>query len=264
MIEYFKAVRSYLGKYLDNFKVLVALNQMIGISYFRKFGSNDNTTTTNREVLDFYTNDTNTYNGWYDVNTQLYLISSSVSDTTQTILISGIKEVEGDWIETNEQFALNGTTAVNVGSWLRVYRLRVVAPHTALVGNIYVSTGIIVPTDSNNIAAAIMLKTNGKSKNTTKMGIFTTPTNKGAMLERVFISSISNKVGVFELEARPRGGDWTSLADFTQNDSNEYEANYEYIPSETDIRLNSYYESGSGKTATSLQFYLVDKDKRIS
>ena len=259
-----KTIRSYTGRYIDEFKVLASLGQLTGLTYFRKFGSNDNGSTTEREILDFYTGGSKTYNGWYETNTQLYLISSSASDTTQTIVVTGVKEVDGLWVETVEEFPLTGTTAVDIGSWLRVLRLRVVAPHDLLMGDIYATTETSVPNDSDDIACAIMLKDSGDSKNTSKTCIYTTPSDKAALLEKVFVSSISNKVAIFEFYIRPRGGDWLSIADFAQEGTNQLETNYQYIPPETDIKLSAYYESGTGKVAGSLHMYIVDSDKFVS
>lgn len=263
MVEYFKALRSYVGQYVSNFKVLVGLNQIYGVERVRKYGSNDNTTQTDRELLDFYSNDTKTYQGWYEVNTKIYLISSSVADSSQTITVYGIKLVDELWVSVTEDFELNGTTAVDIGEWFRVLRMRTKMPTTPLVGNVYATTGSIVPTNSDNIAAAILLKTVGTgSKNTTKTAIYTIPSDKCGLFSKIFVSSINNRIAIFGIELRPKGGDWISIADFTMETSQQFDVDYEYIAPETDIRMTSYYESGNGGiTAGSLHIYLIDKDK---
>jgi len=185
-------VNRELEFYLD-----VAAGNISGISNLSKFGYNHQISSTAFETI---WEGSNAY-PWQTVADQLEVLSSSANDTSagtgaRTVELEGL---DSSWNLLTETVTMNGTTAVTTtGSFLRIFRARVVTAGTGLI-----NTGDITIRDQDtSTTRAIITNSVGKSMGQTLMAIYTVPAGKTAYLININFSSGKDLEQEYRLMAR--------------------------------------------------------------
>ncbi len=222
-----------------------------GFKQERKFGLNPDVDPAD---TDFVWDGQGTYT--YDtVNTTLYIVSTDVLDT-QTIMIKGLIENNGDWIEKSASFNLNGTTPVNIGEFIRVFRMRIVtAPRPAITTTIYCSTKAIIGVPIlSELRAQIE-----PNRTTTLMAMYTVPSGHTAFMYRAFFSCYRLQEAEFDLEIRPFNGLFTDTAVLLMFEKTEqFEVGYERIEAKSDMRVRVSTDTNNTKVAASFHLIIVE------
>lgn len=172
-------VNRELEFYLD-----VATGNIGGVSNVSKFGYNPAVGSTNYESI---WEGSNAY-PWQTVADQLEVLSSSVNDTSagtgaRTVELQGL---DSSWNLLTETVTMNGTTAVTTtGSFLRIFRARVVTAGTSLRNE-----GDITIRDQDTSTTRALI-TNGATSGMgqTLMAVYTVPAGKTAYIMNIDFSS---------------------------------------------------------------------------
>lgn len=233
------------------FLLNVQMGLVPGFRQERKFGLNPDVDLGADEFIwdgqEEYTYDT--------VNTEMFVVSTDTLDT-QDIIVFGLVEVAGDWIEKNVTVPLNGLVPVSVGEFIRVFRMRIIsAPRPAITTTFYCSAKSIagVPIISE-LRAQI-----SPNRTTTLMAMYTIPSGFTAFVYRVFFSVARNEDAIFDLEVRPFNGVFVDTAVIPIFEaSKQFEVGYERISEKNDIRVRVSTITNNTKASASMHFILVD------
>lgn len=192
----------------------------------------------------------------YDVvNTEMFVVSTDTLDT-QDIVVSGLIEVAGDWIEKTITVPLDGLVPVSVGNFIRVFRARIVsAPRPAITTTFYVSTKSIAGVPS----AAELRAQISPNRTTTLMAMYTVPSGFTAFVYRVFFSVARNEDAIFDLEVRPFNGVFVDSAVIPIFEaSKQFDVGFESVQEKNDIRVRVSTITNNTKASASFHFLLVD------
>jgi hypothetical protein len=87
-----------------------------------------------------------------DTPQDLYIVSTSASDNINIVL----RTFDADYKEKTTVYTLNGTTPVNIGSWLGVQPVGFPASATEIVGDVYVSTSTSSPPATGTVMGKML------------------------------------------------------------------------------------------------------------
>ncbi|MGB0897531.1 MAG: hypothetical protein ACPGRW_09445 [Flavobacteriaceae bacterium] len=185
-------VNRELEFYLD-----VATGNIAGVSNVSKFGYNPSVGTTTYESI---WEGSNVY-PWQTVADQLEVLSSSANDTSagtgaRTVELEGL---DSSWNILTETVTMNGTTAVTTtGSFLRIFRARVVTAGSGLIN----AGDITIRDQDTSTTRALITNSAGKSMGQTLMAVYTVPAGKTAYLKNINFSSAKDLEQRYRLMAR--------------------------------------------------------------
>lgn len=199
-------------------------------------------------------------------NEAIYIVSSDATDTSDVEVI-GLIDNSGEWEEQTITATLNGTTAVLVGDFIRVFRMKVkssVSP-IGIVQARTDTTYTAVTTEASiiNLRGQISLDTTGTfSRNSTLMAMYTVPSGKTAFAYRFFTAVGKNKDAEFDYQIREFGKVFITTGTIPMyQKSEQYQLSYERIEEKSDIRIAVSTENNNTKADASFHFILVDNDK---
>lgn len=237
---------------------LVNSGKLEGYRHERKYGINVdvNSSTSPEYIWDGQ--------GQYNYPTEnetINLISSSENDTEVTVYVQGLIEEDGDWNEQTLEVTLNGTTAVEVGSFIRVYRLRVTSSVNP-EGVVYATTGTVQPAPLADLRGQISLDLEeSQSRNSSLMAMYTVPSGYTAFLNRLFGSVRKGQDAEVDYQIRKFGGAFytTGIVSLYQN-SQQFELDFERVEEKSDIRVAVTSENNNVEVRASFHMILVNND----
>jgi hypothetical protein len=185
-------VNRELEFYLD-----VATGNIAGVSNVSKFGYNPAVGSINYESV---WEGSNAY-PWMSTDDQLEVLSSDTDDTSagtgaRTVELQGL---DSSWNLLTETVTMNGTTAVTTtGSFLRIFRARVVTAGTSLRNE-----GDITIRDQDTSTTRALI-TNGATSGMgqTLMAVYTVPAGKTAYIMNIDFSSAKDLEQRYRLMTR--------------------------------------------------------------
>ena len=251
-----------LKQVLKNNTIQFQVNQMNidQIKQVRKYGANVDVdaNSTPQYVWDGqfeYTYDT--------VNQTIYLVSSSAADNVK-ITVEGLVEVDGEWNKQEIDVHLNGTTAVEVGEFIRVFRIRASNAISPLgIVQARTDTTYTAVTDTASVAnlrAQISLNPEtSNSRNSTLMAMYTVPSGKTAFIYRGFIAVRKLQDAEFDLQIRNFGSVFYSSAVIPiYQEAWQYELGYERVPEKSDIRVKVGSQGNNTQAYSSFHMLVID------
>lgn len=196
----------------------------------------------------------------YDsANTNMYIVSSSVTDMQLITVYGLVQDLNGNWNEQTITTALNGTTPV----LLNAQFIRILKAYNAngllLTGNVYVTKANALPTlDSDiNIRAKINI-----SEETTHMAMFTVPSGYTAFVYRLYHGVRRNEDAVFNFQSRLFGKVFRSFGKVTSyQSSQQLELAYEKFVEKTDFRIRVTTLTNNTEASASMHMLLVENKK---
>ena len=218
--------------------------------------------------------DTNTETVWdvggnYEYlteDTQLYVSSSSASDTAVSVLITGLDDTYTEVVRT---VAVNGQSQVMLsGLMFRVFNAVVIGP-TSPVGDLYIAEtdtlSLGVPVTTTKVKGKIPLSgidagTGFASDNISHNGLYTVPAGKTFHGLEVRGFAGKNQDLVFSGRVRQFGGVWLnrSPSPLYQSAVVQEFSNRLPIPEKTDLEFRAIASNVWSKFQFQFQFILVD------
>ena len=200
-------------------------------------------------------------------NTQLYASSSSASDTSVSIVVTGLDE---DFIEVTRTVTVTGQTQVALsGLMYRVYNAFVIGSSSP-VGDIYIAESTTlsggVPTTNAPIKSKIPLSTivgeaaEFASDNFSHNGFYTVPAGKTLHLVYFTTSIRKNEDAIISGRVRLEGGVWFNRSPTPLYQSPTVQEFNTRLPiaEKTDLEWRVIAGSAGTQIQFQLQFVLVD------
>lgn len=200
--------------------------------------------------------------------TELFVSCSDAADSGQALQITGLKSPESRNVDT-EFKVTNGQTATSIGSWYRVFGVRVLAP-TALVGDLFIAEADTVtagvPATASKVKAAIIFDTSiGRSTNTENMGGFTPPVGFFALVRKIRFSGTKGKDITYNTLIRPNIGTtilpWQDAAPWHVYENNSILDFSGIVVDELwDIEIRAHSDSANTDVTIIMDILLIRKD----
>tara|TARA_R110000851_G_scaffold275824_1_gene428567 strand:+ start:27126 stop:27917 length:792 start_codon:yes stop_codon:yes gene_type:complete len=201
--------------------------------------------------------------------TELFVSCSNVADTGQVMQITGLKSSTSPNVDTDLSYSTNGRTAVSIGTWYRIFGIRVLLP-TDLQGDLYCATADTlvagVPSTPSKVKLAIMFDTAlGRSENTANHAGFTPPVGFFALIRKIRFSGIRGKSITYNTLIRPNQGTtivpWQDAAPWQVFENN---ANLEFsgiiVDELWDIEIRAHTDSANTEVTVIMDILLIRKD----
>lgn len=192
------------------------------------------------------------YATWDGTAQKLYIISTSASDTGQTIAINGL---DSNYNHIDETIVTNGTTAVTTTkNFLRIHTAVITSSNTPNVGEITFRLASGVGTVVAHIGAGLSV---------TKLSQYTVPAGYTAYITygdcTTFRTGSGNIGARLNMMVRPYGG--TFFSAFTAEVVNGYYRNDFTIPmmlpEKTDVDVQIIADGNNTQTTTNYQILLI-------
>jgi len=237
----------------ESFFLDIARGEIPGMSAASILGANPDIDTMNEETVwdqgGIYT--------YLTADTELFISSSSVSDTNVTISIKGMTD---DFVIKDAIVVFtSGQTQQSIGSYFRIFSCTVVGGSNP-IGDIYTAeSGTLtagVPDTVSKIKAKIRIG-EGMSKNT----LFTIPVNNTAFFARVIVHTRKNQDANVTIEIRPNGAPgFINLTD-VPSFQNSFELILEPpfpVTEKTDLEFRATTETNNSVMTVNAGYILVD------
>ena len=195
------------------------------------------------------------YTTWDGTAQKLYIISTSASDTGQTIYIDGL---DANYNHINETIVTNGTTAVvTTQNYIRIHTATIVSNNTPNVGEITFRLASGAGTVVAHISAGLSI---------TKLSQYTVPAGKTAYITygdcTTFRTGSGNIGARLVMMVRPYGQ--TFVAAFMAEVVNGYYRNDftipMMVPEKSDIDVQIVADGNGTQVTCNYQLLLVDND----
>lgn len=201
--------------------------------------------------------------------TELFVSCSDVADTGQTMQITGLKSPTSKNVDTELSYSTNGRTAVSIGTWYRIFGIRVLLP-TALLGSLYCATSDTltagVPNTPSKVKLAILYNaTAGRSPNTANHAGFTPPPEFFAVIRSIRFSGTKGKAITYNTLIRPNDGTtirpWQDAAPWRVFENNEIlDFSGVIVDSLWDIEIRTTSDSANTEITVIMDILLIRKD----
>lgn len=229
-----------------------------GFKQIRKYGSNPDVDNNNTRQ---YIWDGEEEYQYPSSNETIYIISDNNTDNME-ITVTGLIDNSGSWDEQDITVNLNGNTAVEVGDFIRVFRMRA-SNSMSPQGEIFATINTVIPSiPDTDIRAAIRHDEKGNSRNSSLMAMYTVPSGKTAFVYRVFAGVGKNKDAEFSFQTRPFGKVFFTdeLVPMYER-SSQFKLGYERVEAQSDIRVEVQTENNNTRASASIHMLIVDNDK---
>tara|TARA_R110002096_G_scaffold357534_3_gene550784 strand:- start:180 stop:1040 length:861 start_codon:yes stop_codon:yes gene_type:complete len=236
-----------------DFHLRIAMGLVRGMSVGTVFGRNI--------VLPITTEETVwDYGGIYtylSADTELFLSSSSASDTNVGLVVTGLTD---DYVQkTLVVTHTSGQSQQSIGNWYRVFRA-VVVSGTAPVGDIYVAETDTLTAGVPNTAAKVKDKVTFDS-NVSHAALYTVPANHTLYVTRVFIGVRKNEDVVITFttkgDTQPAFIKSTDFAIYQSTAFHTFEPQFT-VPEKTDIEFRAVSAANNTQVTVNMAYILVD------
>jgi hypothetical protein len=204
---------------------------------------------------------------------EMFLSSSSASDTAKIIAVSGINEALE--LETR-LYVINGQSAVTAGIWFRVLQIRNaggIAGGGDLAGSLYIAEADTlvagVPSTPTKIRAAIIFDTAAnRSPNVGLTAGFTVPVNHFALITSIKFAAPNAKDVVFSTLLRPNDDTGTIIRPFQDaapfnlfQTESSLDFDGIFVDQLWDVEVRARTASGTSAFCTVImEFILIERD----
>lgn len=192
-------------------------------------------------------------------DTELFISSSSASDTNVKISIKGMTD---DFLVKDAVVTFtSGQTQQSIGSYFRIFSLTVIGG-SAPVGDLYTAETDTLTAGVPDTASKIKSKMR-IGQNLTKNALFTVPANHTFYANRVIIHTRKNKDAVVTVSTKPEGApDFIVLSDIPSFE-NSFQLNLEptfVISEKTDLEFRTTTLTNNTEIVANVGYILVDND----
>lgn len=194
-------------------------------------------------------------------DTELFMSSTSVSDTGVTVLIEGLTQ---DYVQKSSVVSFtNGQSQQTIGTWFRIHDITVIAGGAEPLGDLYVAqTGALtlgIPDVASEIKAKIT-----QGVNTTQLGLYTVPANHTFYVVRLNTFTRKNKDAVVQVLVRPEG--FPAFIRTTQFPTYQSEVSVLLDPpfvvtQKTDLELRAVTTTNQTEVVANVGYILIDDSK---
>ena len=193
-------------------------------------------------------------------DTDLFISSSSASDTAVTVSIIGLDDT---YTEITRTVTVGGQSQVQIsGQMFRIYEMSVNGS-TAPVGDLYLAeTDTLtdgVPDTSSKVKAKIRLDAFGNTHGATQMALYTVPAGKIAQPIRFAQTTGKGNDGLLTPKLRPLGGIFRTLSEFElYQQTNEFGIAGLIFPEKSDFEISTSTLNAGSKITASVDFLVKD------